>query len=144
MLREQQRQIEWDCCATLTRFYDLFDRWDYPGMTALFMPNGLWHRAGKVLAGRSAILEEMSHRPTNQKVRHVLSNLLVDVVDERHAVLRGYITVYRKAGCDARDQEVAIEAPSLLVLVDAALERCGNHWLIARQVMQREFVFSGG
>ncbi|MEO6973877.1 MAG: nuclear transport factor 2 family protein [Rhodoferax sp.] len=141
MLREQERAIEWDCITELTRFYDFYDRWDYEAMVALFSPDGLWHRAGKKLMGREAIMAELGLRPTTQKVRHVLSNLLVDVVDEQHALLRGYLTVYRREGCVPDDSEVLIHAPSLLLQVTAGFERTSNAWLISKQVMRRDFIF---
>ena len=141
MLREQERAIEWDCITALTCFYDLYDRWDYEGMVAFFSPDGLWHRAGKKLMGREAIMAELRLRPITQKVRHVLSNLLVDVVDERHTLLRGYLTVYRHEGCAADDSEVLIHAPSLLLRVTAEFERTSNAWLISNQVMRRDFIF---
>jgi hypothetical protein len=143
MLREQERAIEWDCIKVLTRFYDLFDRWDYKGMAALYSPDGRWYRAGKELVGREAILAELGLRSKAQKVRHILSNLLVDVVDEKHALLRSYLTVYRHENCVPSDREVLIHAPSLVLLVTANFEKTSDQWLISNQAMQREFVFHG-
>ncbi|MBU6502537.1 MAG: nuclear transport factor 2 family protein [Burkholderiales bacterium] len=141
MLREQERAIEWDCSSVLTRFYDFYDRWDYKAMVALFSPDGLWHRAGKKLMGRDAIMAELRLRPANQKVRHVLSNFLVDVVDGRHALLSCYLTVYRHEGCTPSESEVLIQAPSLFLRVTAGFEKTSDVWLISNQVMRRDFLF---
>lgn len=110
-------------------------------MVALYSPDGRWYRAGKELIGREAIMAELGLRPRTQKVRHILSNLLVDVVDDKHAFLRSYLTVYRHENCAPNDQDVLIRAPSLLLLVTADFERTSDQWLISKQVMQREFIF---
>lgn len=140
-MREQERMIEWDCIAALTRFYDLFDRWNYAGMAALYTPDGRWHRAGKELVGREAIVTELELRPKTQKVRHMLSNFLVDVVDEKHACLRSYLTVYRHENSTPNASAALIHAPSMLLLVTADFEKVSAQWLISKQLMQSESIF---
>lgn len=138
---EQCRAIEWDCSQLLMRFYDHFDRWNYEEMAALFTPAGEWHRAGKALAGRDAIVAELQLRSTTQKIRHVLTNLLVDVRDATHADARAYLTVYRHDDEQKSAAPAKIRSPALLLLVTAALECGPDGWRIARQGMQREFEF---
>jgi len=141
MSPERHQFHEWACSRALLRFYDLFDRWDYEGMAALFMPDGAWHRAGKLLQGRAAIVAELQTRSTTQKIRHVLTNLLVDVHDETHAEARCYLTVYRQDSGTATSAPAVIRAPSLVLVVTASLVGGAQGWRIARQTMQREFEF---
>lgn len=137
----QRQSHEWACSRLLLCFYDLFDRWDYEGMSALFTPDGVWHRAGKLLLGRAAIVAELQKRSTTQKIRHVVTNLLVDVHDETHAEARCYLTVYRQDSGTATSAPAVIRSPSLVLLVTASLSDGPEGWRIARQAMQREFEF---
>lgn len=137
----QRQSHEWACSRLLLRFYDLFDRWDYEGMSALFTQEGTWHRAGKVLQGGPAIVAELHRRSTTQKIRHVVTNLLVDVHDETHAEAHCYLTVYRHDSGSATSTPAVIQSPSLILVVTASLEYGSAGWRIARQTMQREFEF---
>lgn len=137
----QHHAIEWECSHLLVRFYDHFDRWNYEEMVALFMPDGVWHRAGKVLAGRAAIVEELQKRSTTQKVRHVLTNLLVNVHDAAHADAQCYLTVYRHDSGTKSEMPVTVRSPDLFLVVTASLMATDEGWRISKQVMKREFEF---
>jgi len=138
----QCQSHEWACSRVLLCFYERFDRWDYEGMAALFTPDGAWHRAGKLLQGRAAIVAELQKRSTTQKIRHVVTNLLVDVHDETHAEARCYLTVYRQDSGTATSAPAMIRSPSLVLVVTASLVGGVAGWRIARQTMQREFEFA--
>ena len=56
--REVARTVEWDCTQLLFRFYYWFDSFRYEEMVALFLPDGVWHRAGKVLRETNAFRGE--------------------------------------------------------------------------------------
>lgn len=139
MGRDAERAIEWDCGQVLLRFYDAFDAWDYDGMAALFTEDGVWHRAGKALKGREAIVAEMHRRPTTQVIRHVVTNLIVDVDDAEHAKARLYLTAYRHDDGETRVVPAPMRGPVLLLVVDADLVRTTEGWRIVRQTMSREF-----
>lgn len=140
MDRDTERSIEWDCGQTLLRFYDAFDSWDYAGMVALCTEDVIWHRAGKVLQGRAEIVAELQRRPAAQTIRHVVTNLLVDVRDGDHANARLYLMAFRHEGASQRPVPAPMQLPALFLVVTARLSREGAGWLIAEQVMQREFV----
>ncbi len=140
MERDAQRAIEWDCGQVLLRFYDAFDAWDYAGMVALCTEDVVWHRAGKELVGRAAILAELEGRSITQTIRHVITNLLVDVRDANHADARLYLMAYRHDGAGRRLVPAPMQLPALLVVVTARLVSTDRGWRIAKQVMQREFV----
>ncbi|MBB3180832.1 nuclear transport factor 2 family protein [Variovorax sp. Sphag1AA] len=139
MDRDVERAIECDCGQTLLRFYDAFDAWDYEGMAALFTPDGVWHRAGKALRGRQAIIAEMHRRPTSQVIRHVVTNLIVDAQDAVHANARLYLTVYRHDAGERRVVPAPLQGPALVLVVTAKLQRLSEGWRIAEQTMNREF-----
>lgn len=142
MARDTKRAIEWDCGQTLLRFYDAFDSWDYAGMVALCTEDVIWHRAGKVLKGRTAIVTELQRRPAAQTIRHLVSNLLVDVRADDQADARFYLTVFRHEVAELRPAPAPMQLPALLLVVTARLVHEGRGWLIAEQTMRREFVRS--
>ncbi|PZQ78103.1 MAG: hypothetical protein DI563_01365 [Variovorax paradoxus] len=139
MDRDAERAIEWDCGQVLLRFYDAFDAWDYDGMAAQFIEDGVWHRAGKALKGREAIVAELHRRPTTQVIRHVVTNLIVDVQDADHAQARLYLTAYRHDAGEPRVVPAPMRGPALLLVVTAKLMRSTEGWLIVQQTMSREF-----
>lgn len=139
MDRGAERAIEWDCGQVLLRFYDAFDAWDYDGMAALFCEDGVWHRAGKALAGRAALVAEMRRRSTTQVIRHVVTNLIVDAQDADHAQARLYLTAYRHDGGEPRQVPAPLHGPDLLLLVSATLVRQADGWRIREKTTRREF-----
>jgi|HubBroStandDraft_5_1064220.scaffolds.fasta_scaffold64806_2 hypothetical protein len=140
--REVARTVEWDCTQLLFRFYYWFDSFRYEEMVALFLPDGVWHRAGKVLRGREEIIAILRERSTTQRVRHVLTNVLVDAVDAANASVVLYLTAYQFDSGQPVNTPPTITSPSLLLLVTATLVKTSDGWLIAEQRTTREFEFA--
>ncbi len=141
MTREAERAIEWDCAQVLTRFFNDFDQWRYEDMADLFAEDGVWHRQGRALAGRAAILAALAERSTTQRVRHVVTNLQIDVVDPDTAASLLYVTAYRHDSGAKQIEPPRIRAPYLLLVVPGRLRRTEAGWKIARMEMNREFQF---
>jgi hypothetical protein len=141
MTREAERAIEWDCAQVLTRFFNYFDQWRYEDMADLFAEDGVWHRQGRALAGRAAILAALAERSTTQRVRHVVTNLQIDVVDPDTAASLLYVTAYRHDSGAKQTEPPRIRAPYLLLVVPGRLRRTEAGWKIARMEMNREFQF---
>jgi hypothetical protein len=140
MDRALERDIEWDCQRVMLRFYDAFDRGDYAGMVAMFAAGGVWHRAGKALA-KDQIAAELDRRPPQQRVRHVLTNILVEAKDPDHAALTCYLTAYRNPDVHRPPEQQRLRAPYLFLHVSASLVRQAGSWCLTEQVMRREFEF---
>ncbi|VCU71757.1 hypothetical protein PIGHUM_03847 [Pigmentiphaga humi] len=136
-----RRAIEWDCSRLMLAFYDRFDNWDYEAMAAMFAEEGVWLRAGKRLVGRQSILDELSTRATTQVIRHVVTNLIVDVLDRQHARSSCYVTAWRYDDGRPRADPPVVRWPAMLVVVTAMLERRGACWQIAGKETRREFLF---
>ena len=111
MTREAERAIEWDCAQVLTRFFNYFDQWRYEDMADLFAEDGVWRRQGRALAGRAAILAALAERSTTQRVRHVVTNLQIDVVDPDTAASLLYVTAYRHDSGAKQTEPPRIRAP---------------------------------
>ena len=91
---EDVRAIEWDCTQVLIRFFNYFDQWRYQDMADLFASDGVWHRQGKALRGRAEILAALDARSTTQRVRHVVTNVQIDVLAADAAMSLLYLTAY--------------------------------------------------
>ena len=141
MTREAERAIEWDCAQVLTRFFNYFDQWRYEDMADLFAPDGVWHRQGRALQGRAAILAALAERSTTQRVRHVVTNLQIDVVDADTAASLLYVTAYRHDTGAKQTEPPRIRAPYLLLVVPGRLRRTQAGWRIVHMEMNREFEF---
>ena len=138
--RETARAIEWDGARTLTRFFNYFDQWRYDDMVALFAPDGVWHRQGKALRGE-AILAALNARSRTQTVRHVITNIQVDVVDAAAADFVLYVTAYMHDTGTKSLSPPKIQAPYLLLVVPGGLVKIGDDWKVAHMSMNREFEF---
>ena len=139
--REAARAIEADCTQVLTRFFNAFDQWRYDDMVAMFAPHGVWHRAGKSLNGAAAILEALNARSRTQTVRHVVTNIQVDVADASRAEFILYVTAYMHDTGTKVTRPPKIQSPYLLLVVPGTLVRVGEDWKIASMSMNREFEF---
>jgi SnoaL-like domain len=140
LARETVRAIEWDCAQLLTRFFNAFDQWHYDDMAAIFAPGGVRHRAGQSLKGE-AILTALNKRSRTQTVRHVVTNVQVDVRDTASADFLLYVTAYRHDSGTKPEKPPKIASPYLLLVVPGTLVRIGEDWRIASMTMNREFEF---
>ena len=138
--RDVARAIEWDCMRTLTCFFNYFDQWRYDDMVALFTPEAVWHRQGKALQGE-AIMAALNARSRTQTVRHVITNIQVDVKAPTSADFILYVTAYTHDSGVTVATPPTIQMPSLLLVVPGALVKLGNDWKIVQMSMNREFVF---
>ncbi len=82
-------------CADVTmRFFLALDTRDPQAGAECFTGDGQWDRQGNVLAGRAAIRAALEQRPADRATAHVISNLLVDFVDDDHAQVRFHLTAF--------------------------------------------------
>jgi hypothetical protein len=130
----------WDCSQTVLRLFDAMDALRYDDVAAAFTPDGVWHRAGKALRGREAIIAAMNERPRDRRVRHVITNVLVDVHDESNASGRCYVTAY--AG-PLSAEPALINAPWLMLTATHAFVATPDGWKIRESTIERDFVFTG-
>jgi hypothetical protein len=133
-------EIEHACAKTVLQLFAAMDDNRYDDVAAAFTPDGVWHRAGKALRGRAAIIAAMNERPTDRLVRHIITNIVVDVSDGTHAEGRCYVTAY--AG-PLGDAPPAINAPWLVLTATHRFAPHDGAWKIAESTILRDFVFNG-
>lgn len=89
-ITEQRRvEIEAACSRLVTKYCRSIDMHDADGVLAVFAPDGVWnHPEQGALRGHAAMRAFLtSPARSNGKalMRHIVSNLQVDIVDDRHA-----------------------------------------------------------
>ena len=142
MARGVARGIEADCTQLLYRFYYYLDEFRYRDVAELFVADGVWHRAGQALQGRDQIIAALERRSTTQRVRHVVTNLLIEAGDDATAQIVFYLTAYQHDAGIRSEAPAKIGGPSLLLVVTATLVKAAAGWRIARQTTKREFEFA--
>ena len=104
-MKNNKRIFIQSCCRDLIIAYAKFlDMAEYDQCADMFEDNAtldVWSE----LKGKSAILAAMSARPSDLLTRHIMTNILITVIDERQATGVSYLTLYRKIGKLNRGEE---------------------------------------
>ena len=82
----QKHAIEWDCLRVLRQFYHLADQREYEKATIFLTPDVERHVLGVDLRGRDNILKGLVGGVAEGTVAHVITNTVVNVIHETHAV----------------------------------------------------------
>ncbi|MEM9533238.1 MAG: nuclear transport factor 2 family protein [Pseudomonadota bacterium] len=136
--RDQIRAIEWDCSQTVIRMGYLLDTGDFDGFARYFTEDGYWLKRGEPLQGREAIARNCASRSPTLKIRHVFTNFIVDVVDDRHATCVCYMSGRRADPGEASDGALPAHDIALWVYHDEMV-REGDVWLVAKRIQERVF-----
>jgi hypothetical protein len=136
-----RRDIEADCQrVVLSAFRDL-DEFAYGRLIACFTVDGIWQREGRELAGREQILSALEQRPRKQVVRHLITNLVVEVETPSRARASGYNTAFRALNASPADLPLPITSPLGMWVLDAKLACHGDAWLITELRQAKQFSF---
>ncbi len=139
MDEDRRRAIEWDCTRTLTRFINALDARDYETMAGLMAENGVWVRPGGNAVGPDGLFEAMKDRPRDLVVRHVISNVAVEVIDEDNATGITYLTVYRHHGPPPESGPAPLAGVHMVGVSHNRLVREGGGWRISEKRTSRTF-----
>jgi hypothetical protein len=97
-MNEHERQsIELRCARVVLDFFERLDKRCHDDVSLMMARNGVWHRNGDRLVGRSMVLAALEQRPLNRATAHIVTNLRVDVLDETSAAARFLLTAYECA-----------------------------------------------
>lgn len=133
MDRNQERGIEWDCQKVLRQYYHYVDHHEYDDAVRLFTDDATWKVMGLDLKGREEILEALHGGLGNDTIRHVLTNVIVNVLDEENAESWSYNAIYysREGRIEERDAPLKFEGPHRFSDGFARMERVNGEWQIA-------------
>lgn len=139
MDEDRRRAIEWDCTRTLTRFINALDGGDYETMAGLMAEEGVWMRPGGDAVGPDGLLQAMRDRPRDLIVRHVISNVLIEVIDERNATGLTYLTVYRHRGPPPENSPARLAGVHMVGVSYNRLVHEAGGWKISEKRTSRTF-----
>ncbi|WP_233161749.1 MULTISPECIES: nuclear transport factor 2 family protein [unclassified Achromobacter] len=83
------------CQNQVMAFYRDLDENRYEDLADRLAPGGAWHRQGKVLSSRQAVLDALAPRSKTQRIHHLIVNLVTDSQDEERCRMRAYMLVVR-------------------------------------------------
>jgi len=95
MTPDERRAIEWDVTRLINQYVNRNDAADWEAVAALYTEDGSLRRpsGGDAVHGREAILAAFRARPPRAQ-RHVIANVVVDVVSETEAAAFSVIVLY--------------------------------------------------
>jgi hypothetical protein len=131
MSPERKCAIEHEAAQVLLRFFHNLDSDKYDALVALMASDGVWNRQGKVLRGPGMVMEAMHARPKGRRTRHIITNLVVDAVDDSHAEAVFYLTVFAHGGGAAEGEPAPLEPPLSIGTYREKLVRTAEGWRIA-------------
>lgn len=134
---QKQQEIEQACTKLVNQFSNYNDQSDYESLCGLFADNAAFARPTdpeNFTTGREAILAAFRSRPNDRITRHLISNIIIDVIDENTAKGICYATLFM-APADAEPAKFGVKAnPSQLLgefYIDFQMSDSG--WKISRQ-----------
>jgi ketosteroid isomerase-like protein len=102
----------------ILRFFLNLDTLDFEALARCMAEDGVWHRQGRALTGRAAIIEALNGRSAGIRTAHIVSNLQFDLGDCGDAAGQFYVLGFR------RDAERNAEAPAGTGPATIGLYRC--------------------
>lgn len=112
-------------------FRDLDDN-AYGSLVGRMTPDTVWHRQGKILDGRDAVLQALSARSRTMRIHHLISNLYADRVDGERCIMRAYMLVVRHDAGSQLDGPAPLSGIENIRTTHVELARAQGGWLIAR------------
>jgi hypothetical protein len=125
-----ERGIEWDCQKALRQYYNLIDHREFETAVELFTEDVTWRLRGLDLTGRDAILKALyaGSGSGGDTIRHIVNNIIVNVIDEDHAELRTYTTIYYSdcpSSCNWDKEQPSLKEDPAHLIQDIKRRICG-------------------
>jgi hypothetical protein len=123
--------LETEISRLVTHYALLNDQANFDALASLFTAEGVLTRpsGGEPIVGREAILAAFKARPPRIS-RHVISNILVDVVSATHAHCRSTLLLYSAPPAELPTKAAS---PALLGGFEDRLVKHNNQWLFAER-----------
>lgn len=126
-----QALVERAAERAIVKLWAALDSADFEGVANSFADDGVWHRQGKQLAGPAGVRNAMAERPKSSRTRHLITNTLVEAIDENTAEMQFYLTVYQHSAEPADAPPPApMNVPLTVALSKASLRKVASGWKI--------------
>lgn len=137
MTETEKLLIERACTRLVTEFSCHNDRRDFVSLSRLFTEDGAFARPAdpdNYTVGRDQIRAAFEARPNDRITRHLITNILIDVIDAHNATGTCYATLFM-APADAEPAMFGVKANAsqLVGEFSMAFALTGEGWKIARQ-----------
>ncbi|MFA7668961.1 MAG: nuclear transport factor 2 family protein [Burkholderiaceae bacterium] len=119
-----------ECGNQVMLFFRHLDERDYDALAGLLTPDAIWHRQGKQLRGPAEALQALQLRSPTMHIVHIITNLVVDRIDEHDCLMRGYMLVVRHEAGQALDGPAPLDGIDSIRTIHVALKRGDTGWLI--------------
>ncbi len=131
----QEQAIEWACQKIMRQYYQHVDRYEYEEAIMLFTPDVDWLGLGVKLDGRKQILEGLYGGLGGGTIRHMLTNVVVEVIDADHAKASAYNTLYSSPDIRYDQQSGPIDFKTATQVVEQRDEftRTLDGWRISKR-----------
>lgn len=124
---------EHDCMKLMVGYCVHADHGDADAFAALFAEDGAWVQgAGDEIRGREALRAYIKGRSPRVLTRHVIANMLVDVVDDTMATGVAYAVVFRDRDYNGSGA-APMRAPEAVVEYRDQFLRTAEGWKIYRR-----------
>ncbi len=133
-------EAAWHCEQALLRMFRCLDRGHIDALLNEFAPDGSWLRHGHLLQGHGGIRTAMEERSATLFVRHVVTNLIFDSLDDTQASATAQMVAYRFDNGAPVTPPARITAPFLLMSLTIRFIRAGA-WRLSALEMRRDFEF---
>jgi 3-phenylpropionate/cinnamic acid dioxygenase small subunit len=131
--------IEHACQRLSIAYANLADSRRYDDFAELFAEGAVLD-TGVPLHSKAEIRRAMSKRPDRLRSRHVMTNILIDVIDETHASGVSYLTLFRHIGDGSTaDLPVNSTLPAGVGHYEDDFVLTEQGWKIARRVLHLAF-----
>lgn len=129
-MTEVERMLAEHACARLcTAFHVYVDSYQHDRIPGLFAEDAVWHHMMRgAMTGREAFAEYLDSKSTYPVIRHLVTNVLIDVTDEDHASGVAYVTVLYS---EPTSSPPVLEAPIVLVTYHDTYHRTPEGWRFA-------------
>jgi ketosteroid isomerase-like protein len=131
--------IERACSDLVMEYARSVDFRDYDNIVNVFTEDATLV-IGQRLEGHRAILDAMMQRPGELRSRHVITNVFVDVQDDRNARGICYLTLYRHLGKESLERgAVPLHGPAAVGHYEDTFARTAEGWRISHRVLHLAF-----
>jgi hypothetical protein len=127
--------IEWECQKLLRRYYHHVDHYEFDDAALLFTPDVDWLGLGGERRHRDEILKWLQGGLGSGTIRHMLTNVVVTVIDENHAKATAYNTLYSSPDIRYDQHDGPIDFRTATQIVEQADEftRADEGWRISKR-----------
>lgn len=134
------RQIERECLRLIYAYTHLADFGRASSIVDLFTHDGVFDNGEVRWEGREALARGFGERErrVDLRTRHVCTNPVIDVKDQRHAAGVIYLTLYRHSDPD-HSRAVPLTSPAMVGSYHDDYRRTRQGWRLAQRIVQVPF-----